>query len=156
MLKELRAAQIAYFKIKPDLHTRYKTLKVECIYSLIFIISFLEKKGMSLSHICLTDFEVYDQYLFLKHDEHVVKLEDDYYMYEPNSKIKTAPLEFMPPTHSHMHKSHLYKSVGQFMFWVLTHKNVAVTDQELEPFYYTKPYFFIKNALSNEPSLIYL
>ena len=85
MLKELKTAQIAYFKIKPDVHTNYKQLKVECIYSLIFIISYLEDKGLTLSHISLNDFEVYDQYLFLKDEEHVVELVDDYYTYEPKS-----------------------------------------------------------------------
>jgi hypothetical protein len=155
MLKELRSAQIAYFKIKPrDIHTNYKKLKVECIYSLLFIISYLEDKGFTLSHISLSDFEIYDQYLFLKHDEHVVELIDDYYMYE--SKTKTNSTEFMPPPNPNNYKTHLYKSVGQFIFWILTHKNVEITEQNLEPFYYTKPYFFIKNAISSEPSLIYL
>lgn len=154
MLRELRSAQIAYFKIKPrDIHTNYKQLKVECIYSLIFIISYLEDKGLTLSHISLNDFEVYDQYLFLKDEEHVVELVDDYYMYEPKSKVNST--EFLPAD-SNNHKTHLYRSVGQFIFWVLTHKNVEITEQNLEPFYYTKPYFFIKNTMGQEPSLIYL
>lgn len=154
MLQELRSAQIAYFKIKPrDIHTNYKQLKVECIYSLIFIISYLEDKGLTLSHISLNDFEVYDQYLFLKDEEHVVELVDDYYMYEPKSKVNST--EFLP-AESNNHKTHLYRSVGQFIFWVLTHKNVEITEQNLEPFYYTKPYFFIKNTMGQEPSLIYL
>jgi len=155
MLKELRSAQIAYFKIKPrDIHTNYKKLKVECIYSLIFIISYLEDHGLTLSHICLSDFEIYDQYLFMKDEEHVVELVDDYYMYDPKSKINS--MEFLPPQKSNNHKTNLYKSVGQFIFWVLTHKNIEITEQNLEPFYYTKPYFFIKNTMGSEPSLIYL
>jgi len=154
MLKELRSAQIAYFKIKPrDIHTNYKQLKVECIYSLIFIISYLEHNGFTLSHICLSDFEIYDNYLFLKDEEHVVELVDDYYMYEPKTKVNSV--EFLP-AESNNHKTHLYRSVGQFIFWVLTHKNVEITEQNLEPFYYTKPYFFIKNTMGQEPSLIYL
>lgn len=154
MLQELRSAQIAYFKIKPrDIHTNYKQLKVECIYSLIFIISYLEDKGLTLSHISLNDFEVYEQYLFLKDEDHVVELVDDYYMYEPKSKVNST--EFLP-AESNNHKTHLYRSVGQFIFWVLTHKNVEITEQNLEPFYYTKPYFFIKNTMGQEPSLIYL
>jgi len=155
MLKELRSAQTAYFKIKPrDIHTNYKKLKVECIYSLIFIISYLEDHGLTLSHICLSDFEIYDQYLFLKDEEHVVELVDDYYMYDPKSKVNS--MEFLPPQKSNNHKTNLYKSVGQFIFWVLTHKNIEITEQNLEPFYYTKPYFFIKNTMGSEPSLIYL
>ena len=152
MLKELKTAQIDYFKIKPkEYNTSYKKLTVDCIYSLLFIIYYLENKGLTLSHICLTDFEVYEQFLFLVDDAHVVELVDDHYMYEPASKSKS--LEFLPAD-SNNHRTHLYKSVGQFMFWILTHTNVEITERNMEPFYYTKPYFFIKNAM--EGSLIYL
>ena len=155
MLKELRATQNAYFKIKPKtFNTNYKKLTIECIYSLLFIIYYLEFKGFTLSHICLNDFEICDNHLFLKDEEHVVQLVDNYYIYE--SKSKTNALEFMPPTESNNYKTHLYRSVGQFAFWVLTHKNIDITEKVLEPYYYTKPYFFIKNTMGAEPTLIYL
>jgi len=155
MLKELKIKEIEYFKIKSvKPNTHYKKLKIECIYSLLFIIYFLEEKGYTLSHICLSDFEVYEQYLFLKHDDHVVELMGDTYAYD--IKTKTSALEFLPPTNINNHKSHLYKSVGQFIYWVLTHKNNEMTETDLEPYYYTKPYFFIKNTMGPEPSLIYL
>jgi hypothetical protein len=126
MLKELRVAENAYFKLKPkSYNTKYRKLTVECIYSLLFIVYYLELKGFTLSHICLSDFEICDNYLFLKDDEHVVELIDDYYMYE--SKTKTNSTEFMPPPNPNNYKTHLYKSVGQFIFWVLTHKNVEIT-----------------------------
>jgi hypothetical protein len=155
MLNELRAEQMSYFNIKPkSFNTKYKKLNVDCIYSLIFIISYLEIRGFTLSHICLSDFEIYENHIFLKDDEHVVQLVDDYYMYDPRSKTNT--LEFLPPTNSRNYKTYLYKSVGQFMFWVLTHTNVEMNEKNLEPYYYTKPYFFIKNTMSTEPTLIYL
>ena len=154
LLQELKAAEIEYFKIKPTMSTKYKKLKIECIYSLLFIIYFLEDHGFTLSHISLSDFEVYGQYLFLKNDDHVVELMNDYYVYE--TKTKTDALEFLPPTNTKNHKSHLYRSVGQFIFWVLTHTNTEITEEKLEPYYYTKPYFFIKNTMGAEPSLIYL
>ena len=154
MLKELRGIQNAYFKLKPkSYNTKYRKLTVECIYSLLFIIYYLELKGFTLSHICLSDFEICDNYLFLKDDDHIVQLVDDHYMYE--AKTKTNGLEFLPASSSN-HKTHLYRSVGQFIFWILTHKNIDITEKELEPYYYTKPYFFIKNTMSNEPTLIYL
>jgi hypothetical protein len=154
MLKELKVAEKAYFKLKPkSYNTKYRKLTVECIYSLLFIIYYLELKGFTLSHICLSDFEICDNYLFLKDNEHVVELVDDHYMYEPKSK--TNGLEFLPAS-SNNHKTHLYRSVGQFMFWILTHKNIDISEKELEPYYYTKPYFFIKNTMGSEPSLIYL
>ena len=154
LLKELKTNEIKYFKIKPVFTTKYKKLKTDCIYSLLFIIYFLEDNGYTLSHICLSDFEVYDQYLFLKHPDHIVELIDDYYIYDVKSKINT--LEFLPPTNTNNHKSYLYRSVGQFIFWVLTHKNIEMNETTMESFYYTKPYFFIKNTMGAEPSLIYL
>jgi len=155
MLNELRDDQNAYFNIKPKtFHTKYKKLNIDCIYSLLFIISSLEIRGFTLSHICLSDFEICDNYLFLKNDDHVVELVDNYYMYEQRSK--TNSLEFLPPTNSRNYKTELYRSVGQFIFWVLTHTNVEITEKNLEPYYYTKPYFFIKNTMGTEPSLIYL
>lgn len=153
MLKELKQKEMEYFKIKPKMNTQYKKLKIECIYSLLFIIYFLEERGYTLSHICLSDFEVYEQYLFLKYDDHVVELMNNYYVYDEKSKVST--LEFSPPTNANNHKSHLYRSVGHFIYWVLTHKH-EMTETDLEPFYYTKPYFFIKNTMGPEPSLIYL
>lgn len=153
LLNDLKHDEIEYFKIKPKpFHTKYKTLTMDCMYSLLFIIFFLEERGLTLSHICLNDFEIYEQYMFLKSDIHIVELMNDKYVYELKD---TSGIEFLPPKNIN-HKTHLYSSVGQFSFWILTHLNKPITENDLEPYYYTKPYFFIKNTMGQNPCLIYL
>ena len=109
-----------------------------------------------MTHICLNDFEVYDQYLFLVKDTHIVELVNDTYMYIPLPKEK---IEFIPKDISHSnHKYILYKSVGLFMYYLVTRKiKNKITEKELDVLYYSKPYFFIKNTIDNkQPCLIYL
>ena len=158
LLSELKTHQNAFFKIRPILNSNYKKLKVDCIYSLLFIIHFLEERGVTLTHICLTDFEVSDQYLYLIKDIHIVELIDDHYIYESRAQLqKIGSYDFMPQLSHNNHKSQLYRSVGLFMFWILTHINKEfITEKDLEPYFYTKPYFFIKNTMEKIPCLIYL
>jgi len=153
LLSDLKSKEKEFFNIKPIFNTNYKKITMDCMYSLIFILYYLEERGYTLSHICLSDFVIYDKYLFLKHDTHVVKLENGYYLYEA---MPTTSLDFLPPMNKSNPKTHVYKSVGQFAFWILTHKNIEITESSLEPYYYTKPYFFIKNAMDIDPCLIYL
>ena len=156
LLHDLNTKELAFFKIKsktnPIYHTHYKKLTMDCIYSLLFIIYFLEERGYTLTHICLDDFEIVEQHLFLKKDTHLVTLED-IYIYEPAEK---KGIEFLPKITRN--KWQLHRSVGQFAFWILTHSEIKseITERDLEPYYYTKPYFFIKNTMNHEPCLIYL
>jgi len=146
------------FNIKPKLTTNYKGLNERCIYSILFTIYYLEQHSYTLTHICLQDFEVSDQILYLIKDKHIVELLDDHYIYEPSSMVKSH-IEFIPDNITYNnHKNVLYKSVGLFMFYLVTKKiRTRIIDTELDALYYSKPYFFIKNALDNEqPCLIYL
>ena len=156
ILSEMKKDEIKLFmKSKPQLTTKYKHLNESCIYSLLFIIHFLEQKGYTLTHICLHDFEVHDQVLFLVKDIHIVELYDDTYIYEESKKEK---IEFIPDDIQYKnHKTKLYKSVGLFMFYLITKKirSILLKD-ELDALYYSKPYFFIKNSMDIEPCLIYL
>ena len=94
ILNEMKKDEIELFNIKSlKLSTKYKGLNESCIYSLIYIVNFLEQKGFTLTHICLHDFEVHDQVLFLVKDTHIVELYDDTYIYEPMTKEK---IEFIP------------------------------------------------------------
>jgi hypothetical protein len=157
ILNEMKKDEIELFNIKSiKLTTKYKGLNESCIYSLIFIVSFLEQKGYTLSHISLHDFEVHDQVLFLVKDTHIVELYDDTYIYEPLQKEK---IEFIPDDIQYKnHKTILYKSVGLFMFYLITKKiRSKLSNGELEALYYSKPYFFIKNSMDTiDPCLIYL
>jgi hypothetical protein len=157
ILTEMKKDQKELFNIKSlKLSSKYKGLNESCIYSLLFIVNFLEQKGYTLTHICLNDFEVHDQVLFLVKDTHIVELYDDTYIYESSAKEK---VEFIPDDIQYKnHKTILYKSVGLFMFYLITKKiRSKISNTELEELYYTKPYFFIKNSMdNNDPCLIYL
>jgi hypothetical protein len=51
----------------------------------------------------------------------------------------------------------LYKSVGLFMYYLVTQKiKNKLTDKDLNLIYYIKPYFFIKNTMDHNPCLIFL
>ena len=78
-------------------------------------------------------------------------------MYESSNTAKQK-LDFLPNNITYNnHKYVLYRSVGLFMFYLVTKKiRTHIPDAELDALYYTKPYFFIKNALDVEPCLIYL
>ena len=153
----MKKDQKELFNIKSlKLAAKYKGLNESCIYSLIFIVSFLEQKGLTLTHICLNDFEVHEQVLFLVKDTHIVELYDDTYIYEPLEKEK---IEFIPDDIQYKnHKTILYKSVGLFMFYLITKKiRSKISNVELEALYYSKPYFFVKNSMDTiDPCLIYL
>jgi hypothetical protein len=157
IFNEMKKDEMELFNIKSFKSTaKYKHLNESCIYSLIFIVSFLEQRGVTLTHICLNDFEVHDQALFLVKDTHIVELYDETYIYEPLPKEK---VEFIPDDIQYKnHKTILYKSVGLFMFYLITKKiRSKISNGELEELYYSKPYFFIKNAMdTNDPCLIYL
>jgi hypothetical protein len=155
LLNHLKSEEETFFKIKPHLNTKYKKLNETCIYSLIFIIKFLEYNGYTLTHICLNDFEVHDQILFLIKDTHIVELYDDYYIYNETPKEK---IEFLPITIAHKNnKKFLYVSVGLFMYYLIT-KQIKndITEDELSKLEYSKPYYFIKNTFNKDPCLIYL
>lgn len=157
LLNNLKKELSTLFNIKPKLTTSYKGLNEQCIYSLLFTIHYLEQHSYTLTHICLHDFEVSDQVLYLTKDEHIVELFDDHYIYESSDTAKQR-LDFLPNNITYKnHKYVLYRSVGLFMFYLVTKKiRTHIPDAELDALYYTKPYFFIKNALDVEPCLIYL
>lgn len=163
LLNDLKTKETLFFNVqhlKPEFNIKYKKLTPECIYSLIFIIYFLEERGLTLTHICLHDFEIFEQCLYLKTDVHVVELINDYY--HVKTGITYGDLDFFSPStnlppSTNNHKFYLYKSVGQFMFWILTHTNIDINKESvLDTYYGTKPYYFIKNTMEQDPSLIYL
>lgn len=157
LLNNLKKELSTIFNIKPILTSSYKKLNERCIYSLLFTIYYLEQHSLTLTHICLHDFEVSDQVLYLTKDTHIVELLDDHYIYESPNTAKEH-LEFLPHNITYKNdKNVLYRSVGLFMFYLVTKKiRTQIVDSELDVLYYTKPYFFIKNALDVEPCLIYL
>ena len=66
LLKILNEDQKRFYNITNTTNTQIKRLNYEdAIYSLLFIIHYLEKNNYTLSHICLNDFDVYENRLFL-------------------------------------------------------------------------------------------
>jgi hypothetical protein len=155
-LNTLYEDQVKIFNLTNiKLTNAYRSLNEQCINSLLYIITYLEFNGYTLTHICLNDFKVFNQYLFLMRDQNIVKLENNMYDYRATKK---DGIEFIPINISKKnHKSMLYNSIGLFMFYIIT-KEVKhnLKEKELDKIYYSKPYFFIKNIMGKEPCLIYL
>jgi hypothetical protein len=156
LLNSLYEEQLKLYNLNNiNLSTNYKYLTEECINSLLFIIYYLELNGHTLTHINLNDFKVYEQYLFLVNDKNVVALENNEYVYVPSIKEN---IEFIPKgILKKNNKNVLYKSVGLFVYYLLTHKiKNKLTENDLNVLYYSKPYYFIKNTINNDPCLIYI
>ena len=156
LLESLKNEEIKLYKItKLSLQNSYNKLNEICINSLLFILYYLEKNNYTLSHICLNDFEFHDQVLFLVKDTHIVELINNEYVYDvkPTEKIEFIPQDIQDKNNIQM----LYKSVGLFMYYLVTQKiKREINDKDLSTIYYSKPYFFIKNTLDTNPCLIYI
>jgi len=126
----------------------------DAIYSLLFIIHYLERNNYTLSHICLNDFDVYENRLFLNTTKHIYDIKGDYISYE--SKDKNG-IEFITKNmnDSRIHKSNVYESISYFIYYLLLRKvKNELTDSDLEPIFETKVYYFIKNGI--EKCFIYI
>lgn len=156
LLKDLNEDQKKFYKIKSDkTHTNIKTLNYEdAIYSLLYIIHYLEKHDYTLSHICLNDFIIQENHLFLNSAKHLYDIKGGYISYE--SKDKNG-IEFITKNmnDSRIHKSNVYESISYFIYYLLLYKvKTELTETDLEPIFETKPYYFIKNGI--EKCFIYI
>jgi len=156
LLKDLNEDQKKFYKIKSDkTHTNIKTLNYEdAIYSLLYIIHYLERNDYTLSHICLNDFIVQENHLFLNTTKHMYDIKGDYISYEYKDK---NGIEFITKNmnDSRIHKSNVYESISYFIYYLLLYKvKNELTETDLEPIFETKPYYFIKNGI--EKCFIYI
>jgi hypothetical protein len=148
-LNTLYEDQVKIFNLNNiNLTNNYRSLNEQCINSLLYIINYLELNGYTLTHVCLNDFKVYEQYLFLMRDTHIVELGNNKFI-----QTKKDGIEFIPISKKNM----LYNSIGLFVYYLITKevKNI-LKEKDLSTIYYSKPYFFIKNIMGKEPCLIYL
>jgi hypothetical protein len=156
LLKQLNEDQIKFYKIKTTkINTNIKMLNYEdAIYSLLYIIHYLEDHNYTLSHICLNDFVIQENHLFLKSSKNIYDIKGDYFSYE--SKDKNG-IQFFTKNmnESRIHKSNVYESISYFIYYLLLNKiKNELNEDDLEPIFETKPYYFIKNGI--EKCFIYI
>jgi hypothetical protein len=154
LLKKMNEEQKLYYKISSKSVSKVKIHHEDAIYSLLYIIHYLEKHDYTLTHICLQDFVVIENKLFLDSSKHMVNIKGDYFSYQ---SIPKSGIEFITNNMSEnrIHKSNVYESIGYFIYYLLLHKvKKELTEKDFEPIVGTKPYYFIKNAI--EKSMIYI
>jgi len=155
LLKKMNEEQKLYYQTSGPVSKNVKKINYEdAIYSLLYIIHYLEKHDYTLTHICLQDFIVMDDKLFLNTSKHMVDVKGDYFSYQ---SIPKNGIEFVTNTMSEnrIHKSNVYESIGYFIYYLLLRKvKKELSEKDLRPIFETKVYFFIKNAI--DKSLIYL
>ena len=148
ILKMLNEEQKNFYKTKGNSHKNFKKLNYEdAIYSLLFIIHYLERNNYTLSHICLHDFIIIDNKLFLNNTNHLYDIKGEYISYESNDK---KGIEFFTKNmnDSRIHKSNVYESISYFIYYLLFYKvKSELTETVLDPIFETKPYYFIKNCI---------
>jgi hypothetical protein len=148
LLKIMNQDQKTFYKITGSSHSNIKHINYEdAIYSLLFIIHYLERNHYTLSHICLKDFIVQDNRLFLNSTNHMYDIKGDYFSYESSAK---NGIEFLTKSmnESRIHKSNVYESISYFIYYLLFYKvKTELTETDLEPIFETKPYYFIKNGI---------
>ena len=155
LLKTLNEDQKHFYNITTTISTPIKRLNYEdAIYSLLFIIHYLERNDYTLSHICLNDFDVYENRLFLNTTKHIYDIKGDYFSYESKDK---HGIEFFTKhmKDSRIHKSNIYESISYFIYYLLLRKVKTELDEtDLEQIFETKAYYFIKNGI--EKCFIYI
>ena len=155
ILKKLNEEQKLFYNSQGKSHTNFKSLNYEyAIYSLLYIIHYLEENNYTLSHICLKDFIIQDNHLFLNTTKHIFDIKGDYFSYESRDK---NGIEFLTKkmNDSRIHKSNVYESIGYFIYYLLVHTvKDELNESDLEIIFETKPYFFIKNCI--EKCFIYI
>ena len=160
LVKTLFAEQTKFYdksksKSKSKTNTNFKKIPFEmAIYSLLYIIHYLEDHNYTLSHICLKDFVIHDNILFLNSAVHLVELKGDYFSYE--SVGKNGIEFFTKNMENRMHKTNVYESIAYFIYYLLLNKvKNELNENDLSKIFETKPYYFIRNAIQDK-CLIYL
>lgn len=161
-IDELKEQQMKYYNIKKYNPEKMKISKLNpdtIIPHLCFMIHFLIEKGYTLSHICIHDFELSDNILFLKTDKHIVKLDSkNSFIYKssgekdgicfPSKNLNDGQIASIYDT---------YVSVGLFVYYLYYKKVMKeLSERDYGKLKGTKPYYFIKNAMATTPCLIYL
>jgi hypothetical protein len=156
-IEELKVEQMKYYKLErynPQ-KLKFSKLNIESIiYNLCFILYYLNYQGYTLSCICVDDFEMSDNILFLKKDVHIVELNNNTFIYKKESKGLCFSKD-IPDGRAKIEET--YASVGLFIYYLYFKKVMKnLTEKNYGKLKGTKPYYFIKNTMAKYPCLIYL
>jgi hypothetical protein len=161
-LEELRQEQMKYYGLKEYKPEKLKLTKLNMdamIPQLCFIIHYLNQHSYTLSHICLNDFEISENVLFLRSLVHMTEIDsNNSFIYKkleekegicfPSNKLKDGQRASIYDT---------YASVGLFIYYIYYKKvKNELTEKDYGKLKGTKPYYFIKNTMLNHPCLVYL
>jgi hypothetical protein len=160
-IEELQRDQMKYYQLKEYHPEKLKLTKINIeilIPQLCFIINYLKQKNYTLTHIFLNDFEMSDNVLFLKTMNHVVEIDSrDSYVYK-EIKEKSG-LSFPPKGLQDGQKASVYDtyaSIGLFVYYIYFKKVMKeISEKDYGKLKGTKPYYFIRNTMSQYPCLIY-
>ncbi len=161
-IEELHNEQMKYYQIKEYKPEKLKISKINVetlIPQLCFIIHYLKQNGFTLTHICLNDFEIADNVLFLNSIEHVTEIDSkNTYIYKetkgkdgicfPSKGLKNGQKASIYDT---------YASIGLFVYYIYYKKVMKeLSEKDYGKLKGTKPYYFIRNTMSQHPCLVYL
>jgi len=161
-IEKLREDQMKYYRIDKYEPSKFVLKNVDSdklISQLCFILHYLIIHRYTLSYICLDDFEFVNKILFLKSDDHLIELDSkDQFTYK--KIVKKEGICFIPNKLEVRQKGSIYDtyaSVGLFVYYLFFKKVLGeLEEKDFGKLKGTKPYYFIKNTMSNDPCLIYL
>lgn len=160
-IEELKKEQMKYYNLTKYTPEKIKLSKINVeiiLPQLCFIIHYLIKKGYTLTYFCLNDFEISENTLFLKSNQHIIEIDskNSFVYNKKDSKGICFPyINLRDGNKASIHDT--YASVGLFVYY-LYYKKVRneLTEKDYGKLKGTKPYYFIKNTMSPHPCLIYL
>lgn len=159
-IEELREKQMKYYDIsvyKPE-KVKITKLNIDRIISqLCFIVDYLIRHEHTLTHICLNDFEMCDDTLFLKRDARVVSIDSKHkFTYKKDTDKMCFPNKGLVDGQK-ASVDDTYASVGLFIYYLYFKKVVNnISEKDYGKLKGTRPYYFIKNTMKPSPCLIYL
>jgi hypothetical protein len=161
-LEELKKEQMNYYQLTKYQPEKIKVSKLNVdivIPQLCFIIHYLNHHSYTLSHICLNDFEMSDNVLFLKTFDHVTEMDSkNSFLYKKTSDkegICFPSKELQDGQRASIRDT--YASIGLFVYYIYFKKVMKeLTEKDYGKLKGTKPYYFIKNTMSQHPCLVYL
>jgi hypothetical protein len=161
-IEDLQKEQMKYYQINEYKPEKLKISKLNVdifIPQICFIIHYLIQNSYTLTHICLNDFEISDNVIFLKTLDHVTEIDSKNSFIYKNTEDKEGICFPSKGLHDGQRATiyDTYMSVGLLVYYIYYKKvKKELTEKDYGKLKGTKPYYFIKNTMSSHPCLIYL